>query len=127
MQMTIEKVGEVAVAAVPVDELDAGNAADFKRDMGPVIDANAKVVLDLSRLRFVDSSGLGAFISCLRRLNAKGGDLKLCGMSKQVRAVFELVRMHRVFDILGTREDAVRAFEGVPTSGPVTPPGTTAR
>ena len=116
MQIVFEKVGDVAVAAVPVDELDAGNAAEFKRDIAPVIDANAKLVLDLSRLRFVDSSGLGAFISCLRRLNAKGGDLKLCAMSQQVRAVFELVRMHRVFDILGTKADAIRAFETATTS-----------
>jgi anti-sigma B factor antagonist len=116
MQIALEKVGDVAVAAVPVDELDAGNAGEFKRDIAPLLDGNAKLVLDLSRLRFVDSSGLGAFISCLRKLNAKGGDLKLCGMSKQVRAVFELVRMHRVFDILATRDDAVRAFEGAPAS-----------
>ena len=116
MQIAFEKDGEVAVVAVPVEELDASNAEEFKRDMAPAVDAHAKLVLDLSRLRFVDSSGLGAFISCLRKLNAKGGDLKLCGMSKQVRAVFELVRMHRVFDILGSKEDAVRAFERVPTS-----------
>ena len=116
MQMAVEKAGDVAVAAVPVDELDASNAGEFKRDIAPLLEANAKLVLDLSRLRFVDSSGLGAFISCLRKLNAKGGDLKLCGMSKQVRAVFELVRMHRVFDILVTKEDAVRAFERVPPS-----------
>ena len=110
MQITSETVGDVAVAAIPVEELDAGNAAEFKRDIAPVLDANAKLVLDLSRVRFVDSSGLGAFISCLRKLNAKGGDLKLSGMSKQVRAVFELVRMHRVFDICATSEEAVRAF-----------------
>jgi anti-sigma B factor antagonist len=60
----------------------------------------------------VDSSGLGAFISCLRKLNGKGGDLKLCGMSKQVRAVFELVRMHRIFEIFGTTDEAVHAFQG---------------
>jgi anti-sigma B factor antagonist len=115
MHMTIEKVGEVAVAVIPVEELDASNAGEFKRDIAPVIDANTKLVLDLSRLRFVDSSGLGAFISCLRKLNAKGGDLKLSGMSKQVRAVFELVRMHRVFDICTTREDAARAFGRAPS------------
>jgi anti-sigma B factor antagonist len=111
MQIAVEKVGDVAVAAVPVEELDASNAGEFKRDIASLLDTNVKMVLDMSRLRFVDSSGLGAFISCLRRLNAKGGDLKLFGMSKQVRAVFELVRMHKVFDILGTRDDAVRAFE----------------
>ena len=110
MQMSYERVGDVAVAAVPVEELDAGNAGEFKRDMAPLLETNGKVVLNLGRLRFVDSSGMGAFISCLRKLNAKGGDLKLFGMSKPVRAVFELVRMHRVFDIYATREEAVGAF-----------------
>lgn len=110
MAIAFDTVGDVNVAAVPLDELDASNSADFKREMAPVLEATSKLVLDLSRLRFVDSSGLGAFISCLRRLNAKGGDVKLCGMSRQVRGVFELVRMHRIFDIHGTREEAVRAF-----------------
>ena len=115
MQLALETIGDVAVAAVRVDQLDAGNAGEFKRDMTPVLDANTKLVLDLSYLRFVDSSGLGAFISCLRKLNARGGELKLSGMSKDVRAVFELVRMHRVFDIFATREEAVRAFDGAPS------------
>ena len=110
MEVTCEMLGDVAVAAVPVEELDASNAGEFKRDFAHVLDGNVKLVLDLSRLRFIDSSGLGAFLSCLRRLSAKGGDLKLSGMSKQVRAVFELVRMNRMVDIYGTREEAVRAF-----------------
>ena len=110
MEVTFDQMRDVAVVVVPVEELDASNAAEFKRDIAPLLEGNTKLVLDLSRLRFVDSSGLGAFLSCLRKLNAKGGDLKLCGMSKQVRAVFELVRMHRIFDICGTKEDAVRAF-----------------
>ena len=111
MEISVDKTGDVAVAEVPVDELDASNAPEFKRDIAPVLQANTKLVLDLSRLRFVDSSGLGAMLSCLRQLTAKSGDLKLCGMSKQVRALFELVRMHRIFDIYGTREEAVRAFQ----------------
>lgn len=111
MDIRVEKTRDVAVVAMPVAELDVGNVMEFKRDMAPVLDATAKVVLDLNRLRFIDSSGLGAIISCLRKLNEKRGDLKLCCMSKQVRAVFEMVRMHRILDIHGTREEAVRAFE----------------
>ena len=111
MEIAVDKTESVAVAVVPVDELDASNAGEFKRDIAPVLQANTKVVLDLSRLRFVDSSGLGAMLSCLRQLSAKSGDLKLCGMSKQVRALFELVRMHRIFDIYGTKEEAVKAFQ----------------
>ena len=111
MELVVNDVDGVAVATVPVEELDASNSAEFKRGVAPILLANMKVVLDLSHLRFVDSSGLGAMLSCLRQLTAKGGDLKLCGMSQQVRSLFELVRMHRIFDIQRTREDAVRAFQ----------------
>lgn len=111
MEIAVQNFDGVAVAAVPVDELDASNAGEFKRDIAPVLQTNAKVVLDLSHLRFVDSSGLGAMLSCLRQLSARNGDLKLSGMSKQVRALFELVRMHRIFDIYGTQAEAVSAFQ----------------
>jgi anti-sigma B factor antagonist len=111
MEFVVANVDGIAVAAIPVDELDASNAGEFKRDIAPVLQTNNRLVLDLSRLRFVDSSGLGAMLSCLRQLSAKSGDLKLCGMSKQVRGLFELVRMHRIFDIFSTKEEAVRAFQ----------------
>ena len=110
MDIAVDTTGDVAVVVVPVEELDASNVGEFKRVMAPVLEANTKLVLDLRRLRFTDSSGLGAFISCLRQVNARGGDVKLCDMSPQVRAVFELVRLHRIFDIYSTPEEAVRAF-----------------
>jgi anti-sigma B factor antagonist len=111
MEIAVDKIGDVTVVIIPAEELDASNSGDFKRDIAPLLETQTKLVIDLSRLRFVDSSGLGAFISCLRKLNGRGGDLKLCGMSKQVRTVFELVRMHRIFDIFATREEAARAFQ----------------
>src|SRR5579872_3528691 len=110
MELAVESVSTVAVAVVPVEELDASNVAEVKRDIAPILDTQKELVLDLRRLRFVDSSGMGAILSCLRQLSAKGGDLKLCGMNRQVRSVFELVRMHRIFDIHPTQEEAVRAF-----------------
>jgi len=111
MEMAMEKTGGVMVVVLPGEQLDASNAKDFKRDIAALLEPRGKVVFDLAGLRFIDSSGLGAILSCLRRLNADGGDLKLCGMSKPVRALFELVRMHKIFDIYGTKEEAIRAFE----------------
>ena len=111
MELAIDKLGDVAAVTVPVDELDASNASELKRDIAPLLQASTKVVLDLSRVRFMDSSGLGAMLSCLRQLTAKKGDLKLCGMSKQVRGAFELVRLHRIFDIYPGRAEAVSAFQ----------------
>jgi anti-sigma B factor antagonist len=64
----------------------------------------------LSEVGFIDSSGLGAILSCYRHLQFTNGDLRLCCLSEQVRTLFELVRMHRVFDIYGTREEAMASY-----------------
>jgi len=73
-----------------------------------------RLVIDMSSVQFVDSSGLGVILSCLRQVTERGGDLKVCGLSKGVRALFELVRMHKVVEIYNTREEALAAFEHKP-------------
>lgn len=110
MEVVMETARDVAIATVAVEELDASNVAEFKRELAPILQEHGKVILDLTRLRFVDSSGLGAMISSLRQLTAKGGDLKLCCLTSQVRSAFELMRMHRVFDIFATQQEALGAF-----------------
>ncbi len=110
MDMTIEHVDDVAVVVLPGKDLDAASAEQFKADIAPVLKRHTKVVLDLSRLRFIDSSGLGAFLSCLRQLAMKGGELKLCGLTNSVYQTFELVRMNRIFDIYASKGEAVEAF-----------------
>ena len=104
-------MGDVTIVTLPGENLDTSNAGTFKTAMAPVLESNRQVVFDLSNVEFVDSSGLGSILSCLRLLNAAGGDLKLCNMRKPVRVLFELVRMHRVFEISDTLEDAVKAFQ----------------
>jgi anti-sigma B factor antagonist len=110
MQLSAENIGNIVVAVVPGETLDAGNCKDFKTAAAPLLQPNAKLIFDLSGLRFVDSSGLGALLSCLRQLNGAGGELKLCGTSKPVRALFGLVRMHRVFELCNTVQDGILAF-----------------
>lgn len=110
MQIDIEQSGEIAVVTLQAEHLDASAAEEFKRNMQPILDANHKMVLDMSPLQFVDSAGLGAILSCLRKLSAAEGDLKLCGLTKPVRAIFEISRMHRIFDIFPTRAEAIQAF-----------------
>jgi anti-sigma B factor antagonist len=111
MEMTVEKLGEVTIVQLPGEQLDASNAKDFKREIASVLVGASKVVFDLSQLHFVDSSGLGAMLSCLRQVNSAGGELKLCGLSKPVRALFELVRMHRIFDICDSKDDAIHILQ----------------
>lgn len=111
MEATIELIGSAVVIVLPGSSLDASNAKALKQEVSLILESHKQIVFDLSELHFVDSSGLGAILSCLRYLNACGGDLKLCSMSRPVRSLFELVRMHRIFDIYNSKEEAALAFE----------------
>ncbi len=111
MELQIETQGKVAVITIPGEQLDARNSKEFRQSVAPLLEESPYVVLDLSELRFVDSSGLGAFLSCLRQVKGRGGELRLCGMTKPVRSLFDLVRMLRVFDVYATCGEAVMSFE----------------
>ncbi len=58
MKITIEKIGDVTADTIPGDSLDASNAKEFKCDIAPILEDNGNVLLDMSSLQFVDSSGL---------------------------------------------------------------------
>ena len=111
MEMEQEQAGDVIVLTPHGDYLDASNAEQFKRDSADLPEGVTRVVCDLRRLQFVDSAGLGALLSCMRRLSGAGGDLKLCGLSKPVRSTFEVSRMHRIFDIYANKDEAIQAFK----------------
>ncbi|NDY93085.1 STAS domain-containing protein [Ideonella sp. TBM-1] len=101
---------EVLVLSLRGESLDASNVAAFKESALALSRGHPRVVLDMTGLQFVDSSGLGALISCLRQQNGQRGDLRLCHMSPAVRALFELMRMDRVFRIFDRCDDAVASF-----------------
>lgn len=79
----------------------------FKEQIAPLLGDNDVVLIDMGKLGFVDSSGLGALLSCLRTMNNKNGQLKLFALAKPVQALFELVRMHRIFSIYNNRDEAI--------------------
>jgi anti-sigma B factor antagonist len=107
--VTTEAEG-VTTAMLPGRALDASNAGDFKAAASSLVRPNVKLVFDMGNLDFVDSTGLGALVSCLRQAHADQGEIKLCRLRKPVRALFELVRMHRVFEIFNSSEEAVRSY-----------------
>lgn len=111
MEFTHSLIDQVLVITPKGENLDAKEAPEFKEKVLRLIDdTDAKhVIFDMHQLQFIDSSGLGCFLSVLRRLNSKKGDLKLCAMSKPVRSMFELVSMHKIFDIFPNADEALRA------------------
>ena len=110
MQFETAKIDDVTVVKVQTEVLDAGNAKEFRTDISPILEENVKIVFDMGLVNFLDSSGCGTILSCLRKLNAAGGDLKMFGLQQSVRTLFELIRLHRIIDIHNSREEAVNAF-----------------
>lgn len=112
MKLNVEKLAEHegVVVLIETENLDASNVKEFREKIQNHLEANATVLLDMHAVSFVDSSGLGALLSALRVMNNKNGQLKLYGMNKPVRALFELVRMHRIFSIYNSRDEAFSAI-----------------
>jgi anti-sigma B factor antagonist len=111
MKLETGIIDGVTIVGIPLERLDASNSKEFKKLMETIMAHNSKIAVDLAAVRFMDSSGLGALLSCLRVVANQKGDLKLFGMKVTVRALFELVRMHRIFEIVASQEDAVAAFK----------------
>ena len=111
MEPMVEKIGDVTIVAVNVEELDASNADVFRRALVPVLKDCRKLVLDLDRVQFIDSRGCGAILSCLKHVSPTGGDLKLCRVNPPVRMIFDLIRMQNICEIVNTRQEAVQAFQ----------------
>lgn len=98
------------IVKVTQPRLDAKIAVSFKEEMTRLInDGNNKIVLDLSGVDFVDSSGLGAIVTCLKILGRKG-DLVISGVKNDVMTMFVLTRMDRVFQIFPSIEEATKSL-----------------
>ena len=105
--LTPEVRNNVLVVRVDVKRVDASKAPAFKDEMTKCIEAgHSQLVLDLSDVEFVDSSGLGAIVACLKRLGPKG-NLAIASASGAVKRLFSLTRMDRVFPLHDSVDSAV--------------------
>ncbi len=109
MKLTREQADDCLVIRVDDDRIDAAAAIRFKDAMREATQgAGARVVLDLSRVEFVDSSGLGAIVAVMKFL-APRQNLELAGLAGNVARVFHLTRMDSVFTIHPAPEAAAAA------------------
>jgi len=85
--------------------LDARNAPQLKQFNSAGAAANS-IVINLSEVDFLDSSGLGAIVSITRLKRSQGGDVILACMNDKVRNVFEITHVYKLFDIYDDVEAA---------------------
>ncbi len=107
--MQVEQIRKVKISVMKVLEkqLTVKVADEFREKLLQIIDeGNTAIVLDLSEVDLIDSSGLGAIVSCLRAMGPEG-EIAICGATESVRQMFQLTRMDSVFDLYSSQDEAM--------------------
>lgn len=90
----------------PAGILDSTKASQFRDEVHGLVQSGANLILiDLKDVTFIDSSGLGALVSALKTIRSAGGQLTICSINEQVRMLFELTSMDRVFEVFKDRDE----------------------
>lgn len=108
MELVAKKQGDLLLVKVLDDRVDAACAIQFKEKMRDLATrAPRRVVLDMSRVTFLDSSGLGAVVAVMKLLGPEH-QLELAALTPTVEKVFRLTRMVSVFVIHASLPDGLR-------------------
>lgn len=109
--INFEKEGRVDLVTFSVDKINALITEDIRNDIGRLFDnANAKVVIDLSGVQYIDSSGFGCFLSIMKAARNNYGTLKFACPEPAVMNVFTTLHLNTVFEIFENRDECVRSM-----------------
>ena len=111
VKLNTRQVGDVSVVDVSGRiTLGEGSSAlrDVLRDM--VAKGQKKILLNLSEVSYIDSSGIGELVSGFTTVTNQGGSLKLLGLTKRVKDLLQITKLYTVFDVHDDEASAVRSF-----------------
>jgi anti-sigma B factor antagonist len=107
IKMSRDEVGECLVLTVE-GSVDIASSPELRGELRVAVEAQrSRIVVDMTGVSFVDSSGLATLIEALQGTNKYDGDLRLFGLTKTVMGVFQLANLHNIFAISDSREDAL--------------------
>jgi len=110
--LKIEQVNDVIIVSFKdVNRFNALITEEVKEKMKALFASpNTKLILDLSGIQFIDSSGFGVFLSIMKTANNNYGYFKISNITEEVMELFKLLQLHNVFEIYNKREDALKSF-----------------
>ena len=110
MDITKRSKDDVVILDI-AGEIDLYNAPEIKDIINGLIEEQKfNVIINLEKVTYIDSSGIGALISSLSNLKKYQGGLKIINVYASVRKVFELTKLTSFFDIYNSEEEALESF-----------------
>ncbi len=94
-------------------EVDVYTAPALRQAIMDQVENGAKhLLIDLTRVEYLDSTGLGILIGGVKRLKEQGGSLRLVGPSARITRIFDITGLNKIFDVYATEQDALAAAAG---------------
>jgi len=107
MKYNILKKGSVIII-VPEGELDVSNVPKLKKVFDEVLrEGHTKIIIDLDKVTYMDSSALGVLVNTLKELHKKNGTLKIANLSGNVERIFKLTRLIKFFETYPSAREAM--------------------
>ena len=111
MQLTTKDDGHVTILTLDGDLVIGESETLFKKTVIRLLEeGKVNLLVDLRRVNFLDSSGLGALVRALTNSQKEGGQTKLLGAGPQVRKLLEMTKLDSVFENFTDMETAVSSF-----------------
>lgn len=110
MAVRIENKNGLAVCYVD-GEIDINTSPGIKKSFDKLIASKApRIVINLSKVTYVDSSGLATLVEILKNMRSYGGKLRLTNLSAKVKSLFEITKLEKLFEIMADEQDAISTF-----------------
>lgn len=96
---------EGVVILVVNGEININTSPDLKKHFEK--QASRKIVVDLERVTYVDSSGLATLVEMLKKTKVQGGSLGLAGMPEKIKSLFEITKLDKLFAVFANQQEAL--------------------
>lgn len=106
----LKRDGEILVVEIVRDRMDAACTPTLRKQLALPLSRARNVVMDLSKVGFLDSAGVGLLLWIRGRQQARCGALHLCGLGARARTTLQLVRAEAVLPAYADVETARQAF-----------------
>ena len=110
MSIKFEKKNKIGIIEIE-GRLDATNAKELKEGFSNYLKETNLFVMDCHQMDYLDSTGLGAIVACLKYVSEAEGDLFIANLQAKPRMVFEITRAYKIFDVFDSVDAAVEALE----------------
>lgn len=111
MALTLKESGDIAILTIKGNLMGGTETIEIHEKVKSLIEEGTKkVVIDLTSVKWMNSSGLGTLMGCLTSLKNVEGDLKLSGVTEKVKSLFIITKLITLFETYDTADEAVSAF-----------------